>query len=111
IPLDVRIVVPDASFIMQIKWLDVDNLLILKAKEQEASDYRWTISQGANTRTFKTPAVEAKMSELKLNVQEPFSIMLTVNHQLPSGNCAAEQKFSMTPALFRKYQASGDEFD
>ncbi|QEC53857.1 hypothetical protein EDD80_10827 [Anseongella ginsenosidimutans] len=109
--LDLRVVVADASFIMQIKWMDTDNLLVLKPRQTDASGYTWTITQGRISRSFTTQVVEVKQSELGLSPRLDFSISLHVNHQLPSGNCANEQKFTMTPQLFRKYQGSGEEFD
>lgn len=111
IGLDVRVVVADASFTMQIQWLDVDNLLILKPKQTNASNYTWMVSQGRVRRSFDSQTVEAKLSELKLNARTDIRISLRVNHQLPSGNCADEKEFIITPELFKKFQTSGEPFE
>lgn len=111
IGLDVRIVVPDASFIMQIRWVDVDNILVLRAKQTDASSYNWTVSQGNVNHSFHSPTVEARQSELKLNPGRDIIISLQVDHKFPSGKCTDQQQFTLTPELFKKYHGNGEEFD
>lgn len=109
--LNIRVTVPDASFTMQIKWMDVDNQLLLKPKQTDASNYTWTLSQGRLNYSFESRELELMMSELKFRAGADFTIALRVNHQLPSGDCADEKQFVLTAALFKKYQASGKAFD
>ncbi|HYH56772.1 MAG TPA: PKD domain-containing protein, partial [Anseongella sp.] len=110
IGLDVQVVVADASFTMQVRSAGQDSLLILKGKQTGASNYDWTVSQGRVTHSFEGQVRELKLSDLKINPARAFIISFRLNHQLPSGNCSAEQKFEMTPEIFRKHR-DGAEFD
>jgi PKD repeat protein len=110
ISLDVRVVVPDASFVMNIKQAENDFLLTLRAKQEDATQYEWKVVQEELSYSFERREVTLSLQELKIIPGQTILITLTVNHQLPSGNCRDAKELKLTEAIFFKHVNQG-EFD
>ena len=110
IGLDMRVLVPDASFFMEINKLDDDFNLTLRAKQGGATQYAWKLEQGGNSHTVEKEKLSASLKELKFVRTRNVNITLEINHQLPSGNCRDVKEFTLTRAIFSKHIDNG-EFD
>ncbi len=108
--LDVRVIVPDSSFLMNIKKNANDYELTLKAKQTDATQYTWQVSQGNQTYKFTKPEVPISLTKYKLNPGQNIGLYLIVNYQLPSGNCRSATDYALTEAIFFKHVDKG-EFD
>jgi len=117
IGIDLKIVVPDAGFSMNLaSVLDangrpVDIIFSAKAKKP-ADEYAWVIQvEGQETPIqFSTPSIELLYSKFKLSSDHRYSIALAVNNKIPDVRCQDEKRFQMHIKVFEKLKDKG-EFD
>ncbi len=110
IGLDMRVVVPDASFFMDIRQVENDFQMTLRAKQEDATQYIWKVVQENLNYSFEKQKVAFSLNERKLNPNQKILIALGVNYQLPSGNCRDSKEFVLDEAIFFRHVDKG-EFD
>jgi hypothetical protein len=117
IPVDIKVIVPDASFTMNIQSQPVvirvaDVTLILKAKQEDASSYRWLVTVGQNPPIeFTEKEIRTTFRQLRANTDLPINIVLVINYEREThANCEDKKDYVLTPAIARNHLNQG-EFD
>jgi hypothetical protein len=120
IPLDIRIIVPDAGFTMNLVTVQTpvvtrpvtDISLTLKAKQTDASDYRWLITINQNPPVeFTEREIRTTFRQLRANADATITIVLVVNYErITQANCEDKKDYVLTPAIARNHLDRG-EFD
>lgn len=108
IGLDIQVVVPDASFFMNIVRSGGDHILTLSAKQTDANQYIWKVTQRDNSQTFETNKVSFSLMKYKFNAGDTIEINLTIGYKLSSRICEGKASFSLTEEIFFKHVDTGD---
>jgi hypothetical protein len=117
IGLDVRIVVPDAMFIMRLTTVTDaagvrDFRLSARAKDDHALNYQWAVLVDQQTRVqFSANKFDVLYGkDLKIEPGSTASVRLIIHHDVPGVKCGAEKIFAVTPDVFKKF-IDASEFD
>ena len=117
IPVDIKVIVPDAGFTMNLQSQPVltrvgDVTLVLKAKQQDASSYRWLVTVGQNPPIeFTEKEIRTTFRQLRANTDLPISIVLVINYERETRvNCEDKKDYVLTPEIARNHLNRG-EFD
>jgi len=117
IPVEIKVIVPDASFFMELQMQPgvsrvTDIILILKAKQTDASSYRWMVTVGQNPPIeFTEKEIRTTYRQLRANTDLPISIVLIINYERETRvNCEDKKDYVLTAAIARNHLNRG-EFD
>jgi hypothetical protein len=108
--LAIRIVVPNADFVMKLTNIESVIMLNLRARNENADVYTWMIQQGDRQLNFSGPKVEVNYRATQLNPQQDLMITLTTRNEVPGVNCEDKKMFTITQRVFKIF-LNKDEFD
>jgi hypothetical protein len=115
--VDIKIIVPDAGFTMNIALPNIVGRLVLptltlKTKQTDADEYRWRITTvtGASF-DFTGREVALNYGQLNVGPGTQLTIVSVVNYRSQTGvNCQDSKEYVLTEAIFRNHLNKG-EFD
>ena len=101
-------------FWINVKYLRpvTDISLTLKAKQTDASDYRWLITVNQNPPVeFTEREIRTTFRQLRANADATITIVLVVNYErITQANCEDKKDYVLTQAIARNHLDRG-EFD
>jgi hypothetical protein len=112
LPLVINVIVANADFIMNLftRPPGQEVILALKAKQEKADKYEWTLSVNNRTLNFSGRELEISYNKLDVGPRDEIKIRLLVGHNVPGAACEAEATFTITPVVLKKMLNKG-EFD
>lgn len=116
IGIDLKIVVPDAGFIMKLTRLQdpagQTDILLSVAARKNSDEYLWIVEVEGQSQPlqFVERKFELSYNQYKLSADHRILISLTVNNKVPAIQCSDKKEFRIYYDIFRKFVDNG-EFD
>jgi hypothetical protein len=114
IPLNIRIVMPQANFFMKlsqvVKGNVTDYVLRIEGKQKDADAYKWTFKLKSRSVTFSNRIEEISFRKVDISLEEEFIIALAVGYDIPGVKCSDQREFNFTRAVFKQF-LDGPQFD
>jgi hypothetical protein len=114
IPLSIRIVVPNASFIMKLSRIqngnDVDVILHIEAKQTDADAYKWIVRVKDRELSFSNRAENISYRNTDITVEDELTVALAVQYNIPGVRCQDLKEFLITREILKRF-LDQDQFD